>query len=372
MRKLIIFLLLIFTATTVYAVPSRVYTYTSDEVIVSSEVTANEDAIFNYLTSGVDTFADNSIVNADINASANIQSDKLNLTAISQGVSITSGGSLTNAGTSALSGVITLSGATTVSGTFAATSTSALSNATITTADINAGTFDGTIGGTTPAAITGTTIKADTSLELATGSTVTGILDEDAMGTNSNTQLATQQSIKAYVDAGGTNAYEFDDTGVISTTDTWTITQTVSAGEAYQVFIDGTVASATFDLYARVNGDGTGSNHNWFITGSYWGGSLIDDLDERATGDDDIRLHSTSVDFADGAQLQIVMYITAKNSETQISWSVYSDAKDGSSSIIGQGFGIYDAAMTSLVFADALGGAGTIEGRWYLFKLNTS
>ena len=39
------------------------------------------------------------------------------------------------------------------------------------------------------------------SMKLNTGATVTGILDEDNMGTNSPTQLATQQSIKAYVDA---------------------------------------------------------------------------------------------------------------------------------------------------------------------------
>jgi len=39
-----------------------------------------------------------------------------------------------------------------------------------------------------------------TSVTLATGATVTGILDEDAMGTDSATQLATQQSIKAYAD----------------------------------------------------------------------------------------------------------------------------------------------------------------------------
>lgn len=59
----------------------------------------------------------------------------------------------------------------------------------------------GAIGGTTPAAITGTTLKADTSLELASGATVTAILDEDAMGTDSATALATQQSIKAYSDS---------------------------------------------------------------------------------------------------------------------------------------------------------------------------
>jgi len=40
-----------------------------------------------------------------------------------------------------------------------------------------------------------------TSLSLASGATVTAILDEDAMGSDSATALATQQSIKAYVDA---------------------------------------------------------------------------------------------------------------------------------------------------------------------------
>jgi len=56
-----------------------------------------------------------------------------------------------------------------------------------------------------------------TSLALATGATVTGILDEDNMGTNSATQLATQQSIKAYVDAQVTAA-DLDFTADDSTT----------------------------------------------------------------------------------------------------------------------------------------------------------
>ncbi len=46
----------------------------------------------------------------------------------------------------------------------------------------------------------GSTLTVGTSLALATGATVTGILDEDDMATDSATQLATQQSIKAYVD----------------------------------------------------------------------------------------------------------------------------------------------------------------------------
>ena len=68
------------------------------------------------------------------------------------------------------------------------------------TVDVDGGAIDGTtIGVTTPAAVTGTTVKADTSLELATGATVTGI-DNGALG-SSATLLATQGAIKTYVDA---------------------------------------------------------------------------------------------------------------------------------------------------------------------------
>jgi len=70
---------------------------------------------------------------------------------------------------------------------------------TATTADINAGTVDAVLGATTPAAVTGTTLKANTSLELATGETVTGI-DNGALGTSA-VLLATQGAVKTYVDA---------------------------------------------------------------------------------------------------------------------------------------------------------------------------
>ena len=74
---------------------------------------------------------------------------------------------------------------------------------TIPTVDLNGGAIDGTtVGASTAAAITGTTIVANTSINIAgDGATVTGIKDEDDMSSNSATKLATQQSIKAYVDS---------------------------------------------------------------------------------------------------------------------------------------------------------------------------
>jgi len=75
-------------------------------------------------------------------------------------------------------------------------------SAVLTTADINGGTADGVvIGGSTPAAATVTTATANTSLTIAGTVTVTSILDEDNMASNDPAGLATQQSIKTYVDA---------------------------------------------------------------------------------------------------------------------------------------------------------------------------
>ena len=54
------------------------------------------------------------------------------------------------------------------------------------------------------AATIGGATTLSTSLTLASGATVTAILDEDAMGSDSATALATQQSIKAYIDAQNT------------------------------------------------------------------------------------------------------------------------------------------------------------------------
>jgi len=51
-----------------------------------------------------------------------------------------------------------------------------------------------------PIDVTGA-ITTNTSLNIASSTTVDGILDEDDMSSNSATKLATQQSIKAYVDA---------------------------------------------------------------------------------------------------------------------------------------------------------------------------
>ena len=87
--------------------PLRQNVYMSGEAITTDDVTENEDVIYNYLTEGVDTIKDNTVVNADVASSANIQASKLNLTSISQ--NITNTGTFTNTGNVTVTGDITVS-----------------------------------------------------------------------------------------------------------------------------------------------------------------------------------------------------------------------------------------------------------------------
>ena len=86
------------------------------------------------------------------------------------------------------------------------------------------------------------------------GATVTGVLDEDNLGSNSNTKLATQQSIKAYVDAQVTAQdldFQGDSGGALSIdldSETFTVAggtgiDTVGGTNTITVSIDSTVAT---------------------------------------------------------------------------------------------------------------------------------
>ena len=94
------------------------------------------------------------------------------------------------------------------------------------------------------------------SLTLSSGSTVTVILDEDDLSTNSATALATQQSIKAYVDAqvtaqdfdfsadsGGALSIDLDSEAMTFTGGTGI--DTSGSGNAVTFAIDSTVATLT-------------------------------------------------------------------------------------------------------------------------------
>lgn len=115
----IILILLLLTVNVYAAAPQRQNTYVPNSAITAADVTSNENVIFNYLQAGVDTYADNSIFNADVASNANIQSDKLNLTSIAQ--NITNSGTFANTGNATVTGTLTVSSTATVNGVVNAT-----------------------------------------------------------------------------------------------------------------------------------------------------------------------------------------------------------------------------------------------------------
>jgi len=130
----------------------------------------------------------------------------------------------------------------------------------ITKVDIAGGEIDGTTIGAnsaaagTFAALAGTTVTASTNLTLASGATVTAILDEDNMASDSDTALATQQSIKAYVASQVGAASNITDTGITfdgsTTGDSITTTFAITDPTANRTFTfadeSGTVSTRSF------------------------------------------------------------------------------------------------------------------------------
>lgn len=99
------------------------------------------------------------------------------------------------------------------------------------------------------------TNKTLTSAVLNTGVSGTAVLDEDAMGTDSATQVATQQSIKAYVDssvAPNTKFVNGEIADVSSAASTWTISPVTGTITNIWTVLEGAItvgdAAITFEL----------------------------------------------------------------------------------------------------------------------------
>jgi hypothetical protein len=134
-----------------------------------------------------------------------------------------------------------------------AVSTNAISqlNSNVTVADSGSGTITVTVDASTIGTFTSSGLQLGGS-----GARVTTVLDEDGFDSNSNTSLATQQSIKAYVDAQITAEdldFQADSGGALSIdldSETFTFTggtgiDTSGSGNAVTFAIDSTVATLT-------------------------------------------------------------------------------------------------------------------------------
>jgi hypothetical protein len=363
MKKIIFIVLFLFICSTAYsAAPSRTQTYTTGEVISSSEVTENEDNIFNYLQAGVQVIADGSIVNADVNASANIQSEKLNLQSVAQAVRITSAGSFENDGTTDFDGNVTFAGVT-------ITDLGTVTTGIMTEVDINKGSIDNVIMGAngdvnivegTISGITLANASAHGDVYYNDGSNNVAIL---APGT-SGQLLQTQGSGSpiAWVNRGGTT---FTESGTFSAT-SLTVTETLASNTTYLLIIEGAVFQGTGN-HIRVNGDSSGGDYIYLTRYMDSDGAAFAERTVFSTSDNEIQLDDASNGLEGDSGGVAKFWITVRNSKTQIHWEML--AYGGATGTMGRGFGSYEGGEpTSFLFTFP----GSRTGTYYLYKLNAT
>ena len=141
------------------------------------------------------------------------------------------------------------------------------------------------------------------SLTLGSSTAVSSVLDEDNFASNSATALATQQSIKAYVDAVTTslNAQDLDfqgDSGgalnIDLDTETLTIAggtgiDTVGSGNTLTINIDGTVVTASSsDTFTNktIDANGSGNSITNLEVADFASGVLDTDITSVSSSDD--------------------------------------------------------------------------------------
>ena len=207
--------------------------------------------------------------------------------------SLTDNSVLTGTGTSPITaeGNLTFNGSTlgvtgaaTISTTLGVTGASTLDGVTITdnTISSNASNANLEINANGSGTVNLENLKVGTS-----GATVTTILDEDAMGSDSATSLATQQSIKAYVDSKGTTAL----TGSTNNTITTVTGANAIQGEANLTF-DGSTLGVTGAITATTIITATGTIGNDAV-------SITDNVITTSRSNDNLQIFANGTGFVE-------------------------------------------------------------------------
>jgi hypothetical protein len=164
------------------------------------------------------------------------------------------------------------------------------------------------------------TNKTLTSPVLNTGVSGTAVLDEDDLSTNSNTQLATQQSIKAYVDSSMTAAVTASSTTTLSNK-TLTAPKFVDAGfiadaNGNEQVVFQTTASAVNALEVT-----NSATSNAIVVGAFGSDSNVDiDITPKGTGE--VNIAAGNLNYAGtaitttGAEINLIDGDTARGTET--------------------------------------------------------
>jgi len=308
MKRLLLFILLMVTVQAWAAPPSRQTTYVSGTTIRSADVTGNEDAIFNYLQAGVDTIADGSVVNADINASASIDETKVNLGTVTQAITFT--GNNTFAGTTIASvGTVT--------------------TGVLTAIDINGGSIDGSvIGQNAQVTIADADINGGTvdGVQIA-GATATGVIFvNDA--SDAVAGLAQGTSGQALLSGGAGALPTWGSGGALSllstTSGTGTSTGDITIAEEKQYFVTVEIDVGASNITPSLQINSLANNYRWLVKGTDFVDSPTETIAGENSGSEIKMYHSTHSDAS--SYYKVSIYIdTFSTTAADGSFWVYFD-----------------------------------------------
>lgn len=207
------------------------------------------------------------------------------------------------------------------------------------------------------------------------------VIDEDNMASDSATKVPTQQSVKAYVDASaGGGDYELIGSATASNDATISFTGLTSSYSSYMLIFDSVVpATDIVSFYMRTSTnagssyDSGASDYAW--TRMRWRvttGSSVTDLSEGDyTSDALILTNNIGSDSNEMLSGELRLYNPSGTNYTQANWKImYVDNGASLQAVSGSGFRLSAADVDAIQF---LFSSGNIEsGNFYLYGLKNS
>ena len=217
------------------------------------------------------------------------------------------------------------------------------------------------IGADNTVDVNGGTVNGISSLSFSSGSTVTSILDEDNLASNSATALATQQSLKTYID-GQVTAQDLDfqgDSGGVLSIDLDSETFTLNGGTGITTLgAENTVSFAIDSTVATLTGSQTLTNKTIDFDNNTVTNIEVDNL-KSGVLDTDLTSVSTSDDTLASAKA-IKTYVDAAITAEDL------DISDGSNS------GSIDLDSETLGLLGGTGVTSALSGNNITFSIGQS
>lgn len=151
-------------------------------------------------------------------------------------------------------------------GALTADSATAMPGGATVRARLGAGTLDNVVEDTTPQ-LGGTLDVNSQSIQFPT-TTITDVLDEDTMSSDSATALATQQSIKAYVDANASSGFTAVGTVSVNSGATVAVATGLSGVTRVRIVCNAVSLDGTNDILVQIGDSGGLDTSGYASTGS--------------------------------------------------------------------------------------------------------